>query len=607
MSRALGPRPPTFSGGVTGAWVALAGIWSLIGGFGLAWAAARLASGMAGGHVEGFGSGFVIDLLHGRTDKTWPGTPTPLVITFLAVLAAASITTAGTAWWMIARRIPEPGDPVAALSDNPELKDLTAQGVAVEAVKLRASLAGCDPRRLDPADIGLALGDLMHQLGTGPTLYAGWRDTIVAFMAPGGGKTTSQCIPYTLSAPGAVIATSNKNDLWAATADLRAARTGGSIWLFDPQHITYQPQTWWWDPLRGLRTVEEAHRLAGHFTLTVADEKVKDLWGPAAQDLLAALFLAAATSGRSLRDVAAWLDEPAVPTPVTLLKKAGFPLMASSLKGAQNGAVETRDGIYQTARTAAKALRDEEITAWVTPPETPLPVFDPHSFVQSRDTLYLLSEDRSAASPLIAALTDTNLRAARRAADRMGGRLDPVMVVCLDEAANICRVADLPNLYSHLSSRGIIPITILQSYEQGVEVWGESGMAALWGAANKKLIGAGIDSPRLARDVSTLVGQHDVALRSITYSEGRASEQISLRRQEILEPSAVRAMPKGSALLLATGIKPALLKLRPWFTGPDAETIDVHAKAAAHKITVGADQFEHVRDTPPAVDEEAPV
>ncbi|GAB3910811.1 hypothetical protein GCM10027612_87340 [Microbispora bryophytorum subsp. camponoti] len=49
-----------------------------------------------------------------------------------------------------------------------------------------------------------------------------------------------------LSAPGAVVATSNKEDLWAATAELREQR--GTVWLFDPQSIAYQPQRWWWNP-----------------------------------------------------------------------------------------------------------------------------------------------------------------------------------------------------------------------------------------------------------------------------------------------------------------------------------------------------------------------
>ena len=156
------------------------------------------------------------------------------------------------------------------------------------------------------------------------------------------------------------------------------------------------------------------------------------------------------------------------------------------------------------------------------------------------------------------------------------------MVVILDEAANICRIADLPELYSHLGSRGMVPVTILQSYQQGVAVWGEPGMAALWGASTKKVIGAGIDDPRHARDLATLVGQHDVPVVSVSYGDGRTGQQVSLRRQEILEPADIRALPPGTALLLATGARPALISLRPWYTGPDAPRIDAAiARAAA--------------------------
>ncbi len=36
------------------------------------------------------------------------------------------------------------------------------------------------------------------------------------------------------------------------------------------------------------------------------------------------------------------------------------------------------------------------------------------------------------------------------------------------------RIADLPQRYSHLGSRGIIPVTILQSYPQGERAWGQT-------------------------------------------------------------------------------------------------------------------------------------
>jgi type IV secretory pathway TraG/TraD family ATPase VirD4 len=585
MSRALGPRPSAAPGGTAAGWAVLATCWGLAALVGLIWAAARVAAAVTGGTVTPFGLVFVTDIAHGQTARAWPHTSSAAVGVACVVLTGLAAVVAVALARAVSVRRNVPGDPVAALARNPQMARLTHRHTARSATRLRRSLAGTDPRAVQAADAGLALGQLTRLDGRpGPAAYAGWRDTVVAFMAPGSGKTTAQAIPFVLSAPGAVIATSNKSDLWAATAALRAA-DGGRVWLFDPQHITYQPQTWWWDLLSGLRTVEDAHRLAGHFVLTVADENRRDLWGPAAQDLLAALFLAAASSDHTLHDVAEWLNEPAVPTPIEMLAAAGYTAMAASLRGAQNGAAETRDGIYQTARTAARAMTDPEIMAWVTPPRHGrLPVLDPHQFAASHDTLYLLSKSRSAAAPLIAALSDTAMRAAERRAERLGGRLDPPLVVPLDEAANICRIADLPDLYSHLGSRGIIPVTILQSYEQGVTVWGEHGMAALWGAATKKLIGAGVDSPRLARDLATLVGQHDVPVRTLNYGDGRISESVSLRRQDILEPAAIRALPPGTALLLATGIKPALIYLTPWYAGARAAEISREVDAAQEQI-----------------------
>ena len=578
--------------------------WGLVIAAWLAWLAARIAAALAGGHVPPFGERWIITLARWRTSQAWPGTPTLLVVLIALLLACGVITAVAMVWRFIAARISRPGDPVAALAVNPQIKPLTPVPAADTAIRLRPSLAGVSPRALPAGATGLLLGDLKKPAGRGPALFASWEDTITAFMAPRSGKTTALSIPYVLSAPGAVVATSNKADLWAATAQLRT-ESGSTVWLFDPQRITGTRQAWWWNPLAGLATVEAAHRLASHFVLTVDDSSRRDLWGPAAQDLLCALFLAAASSGRSLRECGRWLADAGSPIPAELLDAAGFNALAWSLRGAQNGAPETRDGIYQTARTAAKCLNDEDIMPWVTPPRRmALPAFDPAVFAASRDTLYLLTESRSAASPLIAALTDTVMRAGRHQAERAGGRLDPPVVVVLDEAANICRIADLPELYSHLGSRGMVPVTILQSYQQGVAVWGEPGMAALWGASTKKVIGAGIDDPRHARDLATLVGQHDVPVISVSYGDGRASRQVSLRRQEILEAADIRALPPGSALLLATGARPALISLRPWYTGPDALRISAaiaRAGAAMQHAALSGDG-PHGRAAPDQLD-----
>jgi len=256
---------------------------------------------------------------------------------------------------------------------------------------------------------------------------------------------------------------------------------------------------WWWDPLRYLTTVAEANRLAGHFVATVEDDR-RDIWGPAAKEVLATLLLAAAVGGKSLVDVYEWLANEATPVPGGLLREHGYDLLARTLRGTQDSPQETRGSVYFTARAATACLRDPQITAWVTDPANSanrsngavgtkrpdgaagsLVEFRPEQFPTSRQTLYLLSKDEGgSAGPLVAALTDRVLRCGVVAAERRGGRLDPPMVLVLDEAANICRISDLPSLYSHLGSRGVVPLTILQSYSQAVGVWGETGTKALW-------------------------------------------------------------------------------------------------------------------------------
>jgi type IV secretory pathway TraG/TraD family ATPase VirD4 len=149
-----------------------------------------------------------------------------------------------------------------------------------------------------------------------------------------------------------------------------------------------------------------------------------------------------------------------------------------------------------------------------------------------------------------------------------GGRLDPPLLCVLDEAANICRIGDLPALYSHLGSRGIVPLTVLQSYAQGAGVWGDNGMKALWGAATIKVVGAGIDDASFAEDLSRLIGDSDVDVVTVSVGDGKRSRSRSVQQRRILPAAELRALPKGRVLILSTGAKAALAHAAPWYTGP---------------------------------------
>jgi len=119
-------------------------------------------------------------------------------------------------------------------------------------------------------------------------------------------------------------------------------------------------------------------------------------------------------------------------------------------------------------------------------------------------------------------------------------------------------------------------------------------------------VGAGWLSFLAIRDLATLVGQHDVPVRTLSYGDGRVSESVSLRRQDILEPAAIRALPPGTALLLATGIKPALIHLTPWYAGPRAAEITAAQRAAQAQIRDRAIECGPAFRNPPAAASQEP-
>ena len=465
-----------------------------------------------------------------------------------------------------------------------DIEPLMAKAITDKARSLRPTLK--DSKHIDAKDTGILLGNLQ---GSRHEVRMGFEDVAVAIMAPRSGKTTSLAIPSLLGAPGPVLLTSNKAAGDAFTTAYEARARAGTVWTMDPQQIAHAAREMWWNPLASAKTLDGANRLAGHFLAASVDASQQgDFWSKAGSNILSQLLLAAALDERPITDIMQWLAFPADRTPLDILRDHDFAAVAAQLKGTVEGPPETRDGIYETARQYASALLNAEIAAWVTPQKN-VPEFRPEQFVTSTDTLFLLSKDGGGgASALIAACADSVMRAATAQAERAGGRLDPPMLAILDEAANVCKISDLPDLYSHLGSRGIIPITILQSYRQGQKVWGDAGMDAMWSASTVKVIGSGIDDPDFADKLSRLIGDHDVETTSTSHSESGKSTSVSMRQERILPADAIRALPKGTALCFATGMRAAMLDLRPWYREPGAEELSAASARASQAITARA-------------------
>lgn len=501
----------------------------------------------------------------GRT-LPWPGATGWWVLGLLLAVAALLAVGVALLWGRWRRHASRVDGAAVQMGRGRDIRPLTTKAATATATRLGVT-----------ASPGVAVG---RTVAGGQILYGSWEDTHVDIWGPRTGKTTSRAIPAILDAPGAVLVTSNKRDVVDATRDVRA--NAGPVWVFDPQGLAGETPTWWWNPLSYVTDEVRAARLAEHFAAGSRDPGARTdaYFDPAGQHLLAGLLLAAALDGRPITDVYTWLTRPTDDTAVEILHAHGFRLTAEQVAGVVNAPEKQRGGVFGTAQQMASCLTNRQVATWVTRNDGP--EFDPAAFVTHGGTLYSLSkEGRGTAGPLVTALTVAVVEAAEDfAATSAGGRLAVPLLGVLDEAANVCRWRELPNLYSHYGSRGIVLMTILQSWSQGTEVWGEAGMRKLWSAANVKVYGGGVAEHGFLDDLSRLIGDYDRIASSTSSGRGQRTVSQQVQRERILDVADLAALPKGRAVVLASGARPTLVRTLPWMDGVHADA--VRASIAAH-------------------------
>ena len=532
---------------------------------------------------------FTLGVVMGRVP--WPASATWIVIVLLAiVLALVVLAIIGVVRYRKGRTRVDRAS--SYMGRGKDVEGLSKRNAQAQATRLGVT-----------GSLGVPIGKTLGQM----PLYGTWEDMHIDIWGPRTGKTTSRAVPAILEAPGGVLVTSNKRDVVDATRDVRAE--AGPVWVFDPQGIALENPTWWWNPLSYVTDEVRAAKLADHFASGSRDPGAKTdaYFDPAGQDLLAGLLLAAALDSRPITDVYGWLTRPTEEEPIGILRRGGYDLTADQVRGVITAPEKQRGGIYGTAQQMASCLTNRQVAAWVNPQGEPdlRPQFDPAAFVRDGGTLYSLSkEGRGTAGPLVTALTVAVVEAAEElAAGSAGGRLSVPLLGVLDEAANVCRWRELPNLYSHYGSRGIVLMTILQSWSQGVDVWGDSGMRKLWSASNVKVYGGGVSEDAFLESLSKLIGDYDRQASSVSSGRGGRSVNQQLHRERILDVADLAAMPKGRAVVLSSGNRPTLIRTQPWMTGPHAEK--VKASIAAHDPQASrtiVEAQESVREVAAAVD-----
>lgn len=423
------------------------------------------------------------------------------------------------------------------------------------------------------ADVGYRLGQ-----SRGKDVWASVEDSILLIGPPRSGKGLHIVINAILDAPGAVVTTSTRPD--NLTATLRARRRIGPVMVFDPQHLAEGvPAGLRWSPIRGcedpLTAMIRATGLAAATGLADGGVDGGGFWEGKTRVALQALLHAAAIDRRSPAELFRWTLDPSAAADAVAILNAS-PKAATGWAEGLEAMIETdprtRDSIWQGVSLALAALADPRVLDAVSPGEDE--AFDPEAFIRDKGTLYLLATGAGAgnSAALVAAFVEDLVETARRMAARMpGARLDPPMLLALDEIGNLAPLPSLPTLMAEGGGTGITTMPVLQSLAQARDKWSDDQASAIWDASITKIILGGASNSRDLQDLSTLIGERDEFTDSVTLGDyGSRTNQRSIRRVPILPPDRIRTMPFGTGVVLFRSAPPIITDLRPWTKRPNA-------------------------------------
>jgi type IV secretion system protein VirD4 len=400
--------------------------------------------------------------------------------------------------------------------------------------------------------------------------------TSVLVVAPTqSGKTTSLVVPAILEWDGPILATSIKADL---VNDTHSARTqAGDVKVFDPTASTGL-ETGVWSPITTSGDWSAARRTAAGILLIREKDafgaSVDDRhWKPAAARLLAPLLMAAAHSNRPIGQVLRWLARleatgtiEEIAAILTNSHASGADVALDVLLGLQDRDSRYRSSVIATLETAL----DPWLEPSVAHATTRRGDISADWLLAGPNTLYLTAPayDQHRLGGLFTALINSVIEEAFARCTLTGRPLDPPLLLCLDEAANVAPLPNLAEIAATAAGQGVQVLSVFQNLSQISERWGRDRADTLIANHTARLFGSGIADRATLDYLGAILGDEEI--QKISTHRQRLDLELGSRTysndyKRLGAPDRIRQTQPDTALLVYANLPPAWINLRPWY------------------------------------------
>jgi type IV secretion system protein VirD4 len=257
-----------------------------------------------------------------------------------------------------------------------------------------------------------------------------------------------------------------------------------------------------------------------------------------------------------------WVDLQDSDEVALLLKLTGNEEALAAATASWERDERTRSSVYTTAETVLAAYADPQVASSA---ET-CDIDAGRLLDGGGHTLYVSAplHEQSRLRPLFTTLVQTVLTVAYEKAAAQG-RLDPPLLLVLDEAANIAPLRDLAQIASTAAGLGIQLVTVWQDRAQIAHRYGDAAGTVV-NNHRAKLLLSGITDVQTTGELAQLIGEANVTRRSTTVdAEGRTSSTHATQNQPLTSAAGLRQLKPFEGVLIYGHLPPARIRLRPWF------------------------------------------